>query len=90
MFQDQVQYKSLGLIIADEQHRFGVHQRLRPGQGRERQAESTSARHDGHTDTRTLAMSALCRPECSVISELAGSHAGEHSADIKLTARTGY
>ena len=28
LFQDQVHYKSLGLIIVDEQHRFGVHQRL--------------------------------------------------------------
>ena len=28
LFQDEVSYKHLGLIIIDEQHRFGVHQRL--------------------------------------------------------------
>ena len=28
LFQEQVEFNSLGLIIIDEQHRFGVHQRL--------------------------------------------------------------
>jgi ATP-dependent DNA helicase RecG len=28
LFQDQVNYRALGLVIIDEQHRFGVHQRL--------------------------------------------------------------
>ncbi len=28
LFQDDVQFKELGLIVIDEQHRFGVHQRL--------------------------------------------------------------
>ena len=28
LFQDAVEYKNLGLAIVDEQHRFGVHQRL--------------------------------------------------------------
>ncbi len=28
LFQDQVEFKQLGLAIIDEQHRFGVHQRL--------------------------------------------------------------
>ncbi|MBS0286543.1 MAG: ATP-dependent DNA helicase RecG [Proteobacteria bacterium] len=28
LFQDNVQFKELGLVIIDEQHRFGVHQRL--------------------------------------------------------------
>ena len=28
LFQDDVQYRNLGLTIIDEQHRFGVHQRL--------------------------------------------------------------
>lgn len=27
-FQDQVQFKNLALVIIDEQHRFGVQQRL--------------------------------------------------------------
>jgi len=28
LFQDSVEFESLGLAIVDEQHRFGVHQRL--------------------------------------------------------------
>ena len=28
LFQDQVEFAKLGLAIVDEQHRFGVHQRL--------------------------------------------------------------
>ena len=28
LFQDQVQFKQLGLVMIDEQHKFGVHQRL--------------------------------------------------------------
>jgi ATP-dependent DNA helicase RecG len=28
IFQEQVQFNGLALVIIDEQHRFGVHQRL--------------------------------------------------------------
>jgi len=71
LFQESVQFHSLALVIVDEQHRFGVHQRLslREKGGRER--------HQPHqlimTATpipRTLAMTAYADLDVSVIDEL--------------------
>ncbi|VFS70269.1 ATP-dependent DNA helicase recG [Raoultella planticola] len=52
IFQEQVQFNGLALVIIDEQHRFGVHQRLalwgkRPAAG----LPSPSADHDRHPDS---------------------------------------
>jgi ATP-dependent DNA helicase RecG len=71
LFQEQVVFNQLALVIIDEQHRFGVHQRLR-------------LRNKGLADTytphqlimtatpipRTLAMSAYADLDYSVIDEL--------------------
>jgi ATP-dependent DNA helicase RecG len=71
LFQDEVVFHRLGLVIIDEQHRFGVHQRL-------------ALREKGYTDQtqphqlvmtatpipRTLAMSAYADLDVSVINEL--------------------
>jgi ATP-dependent DNA helicase RecG len=71
LFQDEVVFHRLGLVIIDEQHRFGVHQRL-------------ALREKGNTDQtqphqlvmtatpipRTLAMSAYADLDVSVIDEL--------------------
>lgn len=71
LFQQQVTFKRLGLVIIDEQHRFGVHQRL-------------SLREKGQSDgrvphqlimtatpiPRTLAMCAYADLDYSVIDEL--------------------
>ena len=75
IFQDQVEFSKLALIIIDEQHRFGVHQRL-------------SLRNKGAIHTqgtvmyphqlvmtatpipRTLAMTAYADLDCSIIDEL--------------------
>jgi len=72
LFQEQVAFDSLALSIIDEQHRFGVHQRL-------------SLREKGYSNgecyphqlimtatpiPRTLAMSAYADLDCSVIDEL--------------------
>ena len=71
LFQKEVEFKNLALAVIDEQHRFGVHQRL-------------SLREKGYnlgvfphqlimTATpipRTLAMSAYADLDCSVIDEL--------------------
>jgi len=71
LFQQAVEFNALALIIVDEQHRFGVHQRL---------ALREKGQHDEHyphqlimTATpipRTLAMSAYADLDSSIIDEL--------------------
>ncbi len=71
LFQEGVQFAALALVIVDEQHRFGVHQRL---------ALREKGARDGHqphqlimTATpipRTLAMTAYADLDVSVIDEL--------------------
>ncbi|WP_438951009.1 ATP-dependent DNA helicase RecG [Porticoccus sp.] len=70
LFQEQVQFHNLGLIIIDEQHRFGVHQRLalrNKGQNGQipHQLVMTAT-----PIPRTLAMSAYADLDCSIIDEL--------------------
>ncbi len=71
LFQDDVSFSNLGLVVVDEQHRFGVHQRL---------ALREKGRFDGGlphqlimTATpipRTLTMSVYADLDCSIIDEL--------------------
>jgi len=71
LFQDEVQFQRLGLVIIDEQHRFGVHQRLAlrakagPDVGQPHQLIMTAT-----PIPRTLAMSAYADLDTSVIDEL--------------------
>jgi ATP-dependent DNA helicase RecG len=71
LFQEGVEYNKLGLIIIDEQHRFGVHQRLAL---REKSLKDNLTPHQlvmtATPIPRTLAMSAYADLDCSVISEL--------------------
>ena len=75
LFQDEVNFNQLGLVIIDEQHRFGVHQRL------SLLAKGKSVKHNKEvyphqlimTATpipRTLAMTAYADLDCSIIDEL--------------------
>jgi ATP-dependent DNA helicase RecG len=71
LFQEAIEFESLALVIVDEQHRFGVHQRL---------SLREKGSRDGHrphqlimTATpipRTLAMTAYADLDVSVIDEL--------------------
>lgn len=88
LFQDEVQFHSLGLIIIDEQHRFGVHQRL-------------ALREKGRTDAtqphqlvmtatpipRTLAMSAYADLDVSIINELPPGRTPVNTVIIANTRR---
>ncbi|GAB4302559.1 MAG: ATP-dependent DNA helicase RecG [Thiohalomonadaceae bacterium] len=71
LFQEGVEFHDLGLVIIDEQHRFGVHQRLAL-----REKGSRGGRYPHQlimTATpipRTLAMTAYADLDCSIIDEL--------------------
>jgi ATP-dependent DNA helicase RecG len=71
LFQDDVNFSRLALVIVDEQHRFGVHQRLAL---REKGVGGTLAPHQlimtATPIPRTLAMSAYADLDTSVIDEL--------------------
>lgn len=71
LFQEEVAFARLGLVVVDEQHRFGVHQRLTltqktaPELGRAHQLVMTAT-----PIPRTLSMVAYADLDCSVIDEL--------------------
>lgn len=71
LFQEQVQFKNLALIVVDEQHRFGVHQRLAL---REKGNHNNQFPHQlimtATPIPRTLSMTAYADLDVSVIDEL--------------------
>lgn len=71
IFQEAVQYSQLGLVIVDEQHRFGVHQRLAL---REKGKQQGFFPHQlimtATPIPRTLAMTAYADLDTSIIDEL--------------------
>jgi ATP-dependent DNA helicase RecG len=89
LFQDEVVFQRLGLIIIDEQHRFGVHQRLAL---REKgQQEGLQPHQLVMTATpipRTLAMSAYADLDCSVIDELPPGRTPVNTVIIANTRRS--
>jgi len=89
LFQDDVVFHKLGLVIIDEQHRFGVHQRL---------ALREKGRHGRYcphqlimTATpipRTLAMSAYADLDTSVIDELPPGRTPVTTVAVPTTRRS--
>jgi ATP-dependent DNA helicase RecG len=71
LFQESMEFAELGLVIVDEQHRFGVHQRLSL---REKGARGGKLPHQlimtATPIPRTLAMTAYADLDVSVIDEL--------------------
>ena len=70
LFQDEVQFAHLGLVIIDEQHRFGVHQRL----ALKEKGNGVLTPHQlimtATPIPRTLAMSAYADLDTSILDEL--------------------
>ena len=70
LFQKDVEYADLGLIIIDEQHRFGVNQRLAL------KSQNSNKKYIPHhltltaTQSRTLSMSIYANMSISIIDEL--------------------
>jgi ATP-dependent DNA helicase RecG len=73
LFQDEVEFHNLGLAVIDEQHRFGVHQRLALRMKGERTGEGAQPHQLMMSATpipRTLAMSYYADLDVSVIDEM--------------------
>jgi ATP-dependent DNA helicase RecG len=58
LLEDTVQFKNLGLVVIDEQHRFGVAQRAKMWR------KNSIADHDGHTYSAYPCHDLLRRPRC--------------------------
>ncbi|MBC3861056.1 ATP-dependent DNA helicase RecG [Undibacterium jejuense] len=70
LIQDTVQFKKLGLVIVDEQHRFGVSQRLNLANKAEQGKVPHQLMMSATPIPRTLAMTYFADLEVSVIDEL--------------------
>jgi len=75
LFQNDVHFQKLGLIIVDEQHRFGVHQRMTlRDKGKESSGDNETFPHQlvmtATPIPRTLAMTTYADMDYSVIDEL--------------------
>jgi len=71
LMQEGVQFRKLGLVIVDEQHRFGVHQRLAlVDKSRKQKRQAHQLIMTATPIPRTLAMTAYAGLEVSVIDEL--------------------
>ncbi len=86
LFQDEVSFGNLGLVIVDEQHRFGVHQRLALIQ-----KAATGAPHQlimtATPIPRTLAMTIFADLDISVIDELPPGRKAVNTIAISNTRR---
>jgi ATP-dependent DNA helicase RecG len=71
LMQEGVIFRKLGLVIVDEQHRFGVHQRMAlVDKGRQEASQAHQLIMTATPIPRTLAMTAYAGLEVSVIDEL--------------------
>ena len=61
LFQEEVEFADLALVIIDEQHRFGVHQRLMLREkGEKSRILSPSTDYDSNTNPKNISDDGLC------------------------------
>ena len=89
LFQEGVRFNNLGLIVIDEQHKFGVHQRtaLRD-KGTETGAHPHQLVMTATPIPRTLAMAAYADLDTSVIDELPPGRQPVHTVALPDTRRS--
>jgi ATP-dependent DNA helicase RecG len=89
LFQESIEFAQLGLVIVDEQHRFGVHQRLSL---RDKGAHAGRLPHQlimtATPIPRTLAMTAYADLDVSVIDELPPGRTPVRTSVISQTRRS--
>jgi len=89
LFQESIEFAQLGLVIVDEQHRFGVHQRLSL---RDKGARAGRLPHQlimtATPIPRTLAMTAYADLDVSVIDELPPGRTPVRTSVIPQTRRS--
>ena len=89
IFQEQVQFNGLALVIIDEQHRFGVHQRLALWEkGQQQGFHPHQLIMTATPIPRTLAMTAYADLDTSVIDELRPGRTPVTTVAIPDTRRT--
>ncbi|MBK4714344.1 MULTISPECIES: ATP-dependent DNA helicase RecG [Tenebrionibacter/Tenebrionicola group] len=89
IFQEQVQFSALALVIIDEQHRFGVHQRLALWEkGQQQGFHPHQLIMTATPIPRTLAMTAYADLDTSVIDELPPGRTPVTTAAIADTRRS--
>lgn len=88
LFQDSVRYRQLGLVVMDEQHRFGVHHRLNLLRKGERKGDDEALPHQLVTTAtpipRSLAMTFYAGMDFSVIPDMP---AGRQDVDTAVIAQ---
>lgn len=88
LFQDNVHFCKLALVIVDEQHRFGVHQRqLLSQKGMQNDFHPHQMILTATPIPRTLAMSFYADIDCSIIDEIPPGRTAIHTSVIDNTRR---
>ncbi|GHK55680.1 hypothetical protein KPZU09_54160 [Klebsiella pneumoniae] len=90
IFREQVQFNGLALVIIDEQHRFGVHQRLALWEKGQQQGFHPHQLIMTATPIPAPAMTAYADLDTSIIDELPPPNSGDHRRHPRHPAQRYY